>query len=117
MHLGLFAKYTPSWSVSVNAVDKSGRPGNCPVDSQIGVDNISNEVGSEGSSWRPAAHSIYFLINQILVRFRISCCRNRICHHLSPECDKSGLAKGAVWPVIAKIALATEREMRGTSRE
>ena len=50
MHLGLFAKYTPSWSVSVNAVDKSGRPGNCPVDSQIGVDNISNEVGSEGSS-------------------------------------------------------------------
>ena len=39
MHLGLFAKYTPSWSVSVNAVDKSGRPENCPVDSQIGVDN------------------------------------------------------------------------------
>ena len=39
MHLGLFAKCTPCWSVSVNAVDKSsGRTGNCPVDSRIGVE-------------------------------------------------------------------------------
>ena len=39
MHLGLFAKCTPCWSVSVNTVDKSSdRTENCPVDSRIGVE-------------------------------------------------------------------------------